>query len=159
MIRRWEQGRATVNQLLTNHRLERIPANRELADIYLEQARAHLRTSASAEGTDPVGEFQLAYDAARKALAALLVTQGLRPTHTGGHISVYDAILAQFEPPLGDVFRPFGWMRPLRNDSEYPSVDKPVAGVADAHAGRVAASEMVATASRLLEELPPYGGN
>ncbi len=81
MILRWEQGRATIDQLLANRRLEHIPANRELADVYLEQARAHLRTSTAALGTDPVGEFQLAYDAARKALAALLVTQGLRPTH------------------------------------------------------------------------------
>lgn len=157
MILRWEQRRATVDQLLASHRLERIPANRELANVYLEQGRAHLRTSAAAQGTDPVGEFQLAYDAARKALAALLVAQGLRPTHTGGHISVYDAVMAQFDPPLGDAFRPFGWMRPLRNDSEYPSIDKPVAVAADAHAGRTAANEMVKTATRLLDELPPYG--
>lgn len=157
MILRWEQGRTAIDQLLANRRLERIPANRELADVYLEQARAHLRTSTAVQGTDPVGEFQLAYDAARKALAALLVTQGLRPTHSGGHISVYDAIMAQFDPPLGDVFRPFGWMRPLRNDSEYPSVDKPVAAAADAHAGRTAASAMVDAATRLLDELPAYG--
>lgn len=48
MILRWEQGRDTVDRLLAERRLERIPANRELADLYLEQARAHLRTSRSA---------------------------------------------------------------------------------------------------------------
>lgn len=157
MIVRWEQGRATVDQLLADRRLERIPANRELADVYLEQARAHLNTSRAASGTDPVGEFQLAYDAARKALASLLVTQGLRPTHAGGHIAVYDAVMAQFDPPLGRVFRAFGWMRPLRNDSEYPSAERPVAAAADAEAGRDAAAAMVDAAERLLEQLPAYG--
>ncbi|MBN9152176.1 MAG: HEPN domain-containing protein [Micrococcales bacterium] len=157
MILRWEQGRGTIDRLLAERRLERIPANRELADLYLDQARAHIRTSRSAQGTDAVGEFQLAYDAARKALAALLVTQGLRPTHNGGHISVYEAVMAQFEPPLGAVFRPFGWMRPLRNDSEYPSVERPVAADADAEAGRAAAEAMIDAAERLLDQLPPYG--
>ncbi len=157
MILRWEQGRATVDRLLGERRLERVPANRELGATYIDQARAHLRTSLLAAGSDPVGEFQLAYDAARKALAALLVTQGLRPTQLGGHISVYDAVLAQFEPPLGSVIRPFGWMRPLRNDSEYPSVEKPTARADDAEAGRRAAAAMVETAARLLDELPPYG--
>lgn len=157
MILRWEQGRDTVDRLLAERRLERIPANRELADLYLKQARAHLRTSHSAHGTDPVGEFQLAYDAARKALAALLVTQGLRPTHSGGHISVYEAVMAQFNPPLGAVFRPFSWMRPLRNDSEYPSIDRPVAADADAEAGRTAAEGMINATEQVLDQLPPYG--
>lgn len=158
MIARWEQGRAIVDSLLQARRLERVPANRDLAGEYIHQAKAHLATSLLASGSDPVGEFQLAYDAARKALASILINQGLRPTSLGGHIAVYDAVLAQLDPPLGDVFRPFGWMRPLRNDSEYPSTDRPVASGDDAAAGRAAAQLMVERAERLLELMPVYGG-
>lgn len=136
MIARWEQGRATVDSLLAARRLERIPPNRDLADEYLRQARAHLATSLLAAGTDPVGEFQLAYDAARKALASILINQGIRPTSAGGHVAVFEAVLAQLDPPLGDVFKSFRWMRPLCNDSEYPSPDRPLATGDDAVAGR-----------------------
>lgn len=158
MITRWEQGRATIDSLIEARRLERVPANRALAVEYVQQAKAHLVTSTSAAGNDPVGEFQLAYDAARKALASILINQGLRPTSSGGHVAVYDAVRAQLDPPLGDVFRPFGWMRPLRNDSEYPSPDRPVAGKEDAIEGRLAAVLMVEHAEKLFVLMPVYGG-
>ena len=157
MIAHWEQGRATVDSLVSARRIERIPPNRDLVDEYLRQARAHLATSLLAAGTDPVGEFQLAYDAARKALASILINQGPRPTSSGGHIAVYEAVLAQLDPPLGDVFKPFGWMRPLRNDSEYPSPDRPVASGEDAVAGRAAAAPMIERAAKLLDLMPVYG--
>lgn len=154
---RWEKGRDRIDSLLARRQLEKIAANRDLADEYLAQAYAHLRTSAAVAGSDPVGEFQLAYDAAPKGLACLLVVQGLRPTSAGGHLALYEAVLAQFDPPLGTVFRAFGWMRPLRNDSEYPSIDRPVASVEDAVAGREAAALIVDAAARLVGQLPPYG--
>lgn len=157
MISRWEQGRGAIDALIQANRLERVPANRELAEEYIRQAKAHLATSTSAAGNDPVGEFQLAYDAARKALASILINQGLRPTSLGGHLVVYDAVHAQLDPPLGDVFKPFGWMRPLRNDSEYPSPDRPVAGSEDATEGRSAARLMVERAEALFDLMPVYG--
>lgn len=86
-----------------------------------------------------------------------MIVQGLRPTSVGGHLALYEAVLAQFDPPLGSVFRAFGWMRPLRNDSEYPSVDRPVASVDDAIAGRDAAAQIVDAAAKLIGQLPPYG--
>jgi len=158
VILRWAQGREVIDELLAHGGLEKVPANRDLAHSYLEQAAAHLRTSAAAGGSDPIGEFQLAYDAARKASASLLIVQGLRPTSRGGHIALHQAVMAQFEPPLGAIFREFAWMRPLRNDSEYPSADRPVATADDAEAGRSAAHKMLDAASRILDQLPLYGG-
>jgi len=157
MIARWEQGRATIETLLSEKKLEHVPANRELADEYLTQAEAHLATSELAQGNDPVGEFQLAYDAARKAMGAILLNQGLRPTSAGGHVVVGDAVLAQLDPPLGDVFVQFRWMRPLRNDSEYPRPDRPTATAADAAEGRRCAADMAAKARELLDVMPAFG--
>jgi hypothetical protein len=157
VIARWEQGRATIEAMLSERKLERVPANRELADEYLSQAQAHLSTSSRAPGHDPVGEFHLAYDSARKAMAAILLNQGLRPTSGGGHVVVGDAILAQLDPPLGETFRPFRWMRPLRNDNEYPRPDRPTATAMDAEEGRRCAREMVAKAQELLDVMPTFG--
>src|SRR5439155_23310546 len=74
---------------------------------------------------DPVGAYQLLYDAARKALSAVLENQGLRATSRGGHIAVFDAVMAQLHPPLGQVLRPFDRMRRRRNEAEYPRADRP----------------------------------
>jgi hypothetical protein len=123
---------------------------------YLDQARAHLSASALGLDADPIGSFQLAYDAARKALASLLLAQGLRPSSTGGHLTVYDATMAQFGNGMGDVIRPFGSMRRLRNSSEYPSIDTPVADADDARHAQDSARAMVDGATRLIVQLPVY---
>ena len=82
---------------------------------------------------DPAGAFALAYDSARKALTAILVNQGLRAGGDGTHAVLLEAVRAQLDPPLGPTFRPFGWMRPLRNHTEYPSPDHPSASAEDVH--------------------------
>jgi hypothetical protein len=99
----------------------------------------------------------LAYDAARKAMTAILLNQGLRPTSKGGHVVVGEAILAQLDPPHGETFRPFRWMRPLRNDSEYPRPDRPTATAGDAEEARRCARQMVAKAHELLDVMPSFG--
>src|SRR5690606_8421157 len=123
---------------------------------YLDQARAHISLSEQGTEADPVGSFQLAYDAGRKALASLLVAQGLRPTSKGGHLAIQDAVDAQFTPGLEDVVRHFRWMRRVRNDSEYPSAEHPVATSADAMKAQEYARAMADAASRLLGALPAF---
>jgi YD repeat-containing protein len=56
---------------------------------------------------DPEGAYTLAYDAARRALTAVLQNQGPRATSRGGHTAVYEAVRAQLDPPLGSILRPF----------------------------------------------------
>lgn len=88
MLTRWNQGRPQVDQLLHDGRLTRVAPNRALADDYLRQARQHLVSARSLGADDPEGAFQLAYDAARKSLSAILVNQGLRASGNGAHITV-----------------------------------------------------------------------
>lgn len=58
-------------------------------------------------------------------MAAVLEAQGLRATAAGGHVVLDDAAEAQFEPPLGHLFRPFNRMRVRRNQVEYLSTENP----------------------------------
>lgn len=156
MIARWEQGRAEVDELLANQRLDRVTASRELADMMLAQAELHLDSAKLLVATDAPGAFQLAYDAARKSLAAILANQGLRAKGIGAHATLYRATRAQLHPPLGPIIDNFDWMRRLRNTTEYPDLDKPIANFADAEEAVPTAQKIIQTAHTVLDRMPVY---
>lgn len=156
MIPRWKEGRAVVDGLLTRGELERVTADTALAEELLEDARRHLASAQSTADSDPSGSFQLAYDAARKALAATLQMQGLRATSRGGHKAVEDAFRAQFGGALGPLANGFGWLRVLRNGTEYPSPDRARATAEDLPRARAIATEALERVALLLPELPVY---
>lgn len=144
----WPTGSDRVRQLLHSGDLERVAADRDLADRLLADAARHLATaSAGLIGGDLAGAYQLAYDALRKSSAALLAVQGLRATSRGGHVAVQDAVQAQFGSTITAV-RAFGRIRRARHRFEYPDSD--TAGpssddVRDAHATATAVRDAVVT--------------
>ncbi|MGW0759532.1 hypothetical protein ACWD1Y_24170 [Streptomyces sp. NPDC002814] len=87
----WTQGRSTIDALLGSGRLERVPASRQAAEAELVRARVHVGSARQLAARDPEGAYTLAYDAARRALAAVLQNQGLRATSRGGHLVIYEA--------------------------------------------------------------------
>jgi hypothetical protein len=153
---RWQQGRAAIEQMLIGGELERIPADRVQADRLLRQARTHLVSAKGICGWDPPGGYALAYDAARKALTAVLANQGLRPTSRGGHLAVYQAVRAQLDPPMGKVLRPFNRMRLRRHDAEYPPVDAPELTPEDVQDDLGNAQTMIDLADRVLDQMSPF---
>ncbi len=121
----WSKGKDRIDELVRRGLLQRVPASREAAQVMIAQARRHLASAEMIVDTDPQGAYALTYDAARKAMAAVFEAQGLRATAAGGHIVLHDAAEAQFEPPLGHLFRPFNRMRVRRNQVEYASSENP----------------------------------
>lgn len=156
MIARWEQGRATIDALLADRRLERVAPSHELAGLLIDQAHRHLTTSAASVDADPVGSFQIAYDAARKALAAVLANQGLRPRGEGAHAVLLIAALAQLDPPIGRDLRHFDWLRRTRNSAEYPMPETPPITAVDAKDALPLAEAIVAIAERVIPNMPVY---
>ncbi|MHB1473433.1 MAG: HEPN domain-containing protein [Dermatophilaceae bacterium] len=123
----------------------------------MKQARLDLSSARILHDTNPVGAFMLTYDAARKALTAILANQGLRPMGSeGGHAVLLDVVLAQLDPPLGDDLREFDWMRRLRNDSAYPSPDRKVASATDVEDALPAAERIIEIAATVIEQMPVY---
>lgn len=155
---RWQQGRATIDNMLGAGQLERVTPSREYAERLLAQARAHLALATAGESADvdPVGSYQLIYDAARKSLAAVLENQGLRATSRGGHIAVLDAVRAQLDPPLGTTLRPFDRMRRMRNEAEYPRDDRPSVTAADVGRDQAHAGAFIELAERVLDQMSAY---
>jgi len=116
----WAQGRIHVEQLIADGRVQRVEPNRGHSDRLIEMAERHLKTAMLVAESDPESAYAAAYDAARRALSALLAVQGLRVTSNGGHWSLYAAVSAQLDPPHGPTLRPFDRIRRRRNQIEYP---------------------------------------
>jgi hypothetical protein len=96
------------------------------------------------------------YDAARKALNAVLENQGLRATSRGGHIAVLDAVSAQLDPPLGSVLRPFDRMRRRRNQAEYPAADSPGLSAEDVERDLPKVQAIIETVVKVLDQMSPF---
>jgi len=153
---RWEQGRSVIDALLGTHDLERVTPNAEHAAQMIVQARIHVVSAQRIADEDPAGAFQLLYDAARKALAAILENQGLRSTSRGGHIAVLDAVFAQLDPPMGQVLRPFDRLRRLRNNAEYPRLCTSGFTSEDVARDIPKVEDILDIAQRVLEQMSPY---
>jgi hypothetical protein len=153
---RREQGRATIEQMLADGELQRVPASRQQAERLLAQARHHLHSATKVQAEDPAGGYALAYDAARKAFAAVLENQGLRPTSRGGHLAIAEAVRAQLDPPMGAILRRFNRMRVRRNQAEYPPGDTPELTPDDVAEDEGKAEQIVDLAARLLDEMSPF---
>lgn len=152
----WQQGKDEVDRLISDGELQRVEPSIEVAHQLLETARRHLVSATEIRSTDPEGAFAATYDAARKACAALLQAQGLRPTSRGGHIAVRDAVIAQFgELTGGKVLRPFDRLRRRRNEIEYPSGSTSLDNDELVEALR-RAEAMVAFAEKLVDRLPVF---
>lgn len=115
-------GEADVTRLLAAEEVQQVRPDTDLADLLMDDAQRHLLSAEQLADDDPAGAFQMAYDASRKACAALLAVQGLRATSRGGHIAIRDVALAQFGGGRpGRVLREFEAMRRRRKDAEYPA--------------------------------------
>ncbi|MFI9835400.1 hypothetical protein ACIHFD_00095 [Nonomuraea sp. NPDC051941] len=153
---RWEQGRAAIEGMLTRGELEKVAASRSQADELLDQAGKHVATARLALEQDSIGAYQLLYDAARKSLCAILENQGLRASSRGGHIAVYEAVVAQLDPPLGKSLRPFDRMRRRRNEAEYPRPGAPRFTADDVRADIPKVEAILAIAATVLDEMQPF---
>lgn len=112
----WDRGRAVVEQLRAEGRLEVISGAAADGAAWLSSAASLLESARREAASNPEAAFILAYDAARKASTALLAQQGLRTKSTGHHVTVEQVVRAQF----GGPFDAFGALRRRRSEIEYP---------------------------------------
>lgn len=147
---RWTKGESAIQGWLEAEKLQQVPAPEGVANDLLETARRHLASAEKILADDPEGALTLAYDAARKAAAALLAHQGLRATSDGGHVVVADAMKAQF----GDIpgIRSLNRLRIRRNEVEYPKQDYDPADETEAAEAIEVAHQTISAADSLLAE-------
>ena len=149
----WQTGEADIRQLLGARHLQQVTPDRGSANDLVNQARQHIASARLIVDSDPEGAFQLAYDGARKAFAAILESQGLRGTTQGGHIAIADAIRAQLGSVLRGELDDFGWMRRTRNQTEYRTDRGPGAHADDAADAIAMASAIIEIPDRVMDQL------
>jgi YD repeat-containing protein len=113
-----------LEKLLQDRVVRRVDPDGPTARVELSTARAHLETAATVASTDPNGAFQLAYDAARKAIAAHMRANGYRVgSGASAHVKTGQyagaALDAEALAPHLDAFDD---LRALRNQSEYDAL-------------------------------------
>ena len=153
---RWNQGRSEVEMMIVSGEIERVHPDRNAADKLLDEARSHLRSVDAIVDSDAAGAYSLLYDAARKALAAVLENEGLRATSRGGHLAVYRAVRAQLDPPMGRTLQPFDRMRRRRNAVEYGANTQAPVTVEEIREDAVKAQSIVDAAHQVLDKMSPF---
>lgn len=153
---RWNPGKGKIEQLLRDGDLQEVEASREQADRLFDQAFQHLRSAESLKESDPEGAYALLYDAARKALVAVLENQGLRPTSKGGHIATIEAVRAQLDSTLGMTLRPFDRMRRTRRAAEYPPSGAPIISIEQVEEDLPKATQIVEQMEQTLDQMDPF---
>lgn len=102
-------------------RLQTIPVDVARAERLLDDARKHLSTAATAiDSGDLAGAYQLGYDAATKALTALLALDGLRLKGEGAHANLITLIQEKYAAVDGVLaVAKLDRLRRTRNEAEY----------------------------------------
>jgi len=109
-----------IDDLVAKGLIETVEPDRPMAEQWIDEGGRHLQAAQAIETIDPSGAYVLAYDAARKALAAALLMTGHRVrSRPGSHQA-----LAQFAKVLGQsttepALTQFDRLRRERNRSEY----------------------------------------
>ncbi|MGN6239119.1 MAG: HEPN domain-containing protein [Cellulosimicrobium cellulans] len=124
----WRPDAPATEFLLERGQIERVAPNAEHARRVLTEAARHVRSAQLLATTDDTAAaFVTAYDAARKALSAMLAVQGLRARGGDGGHRVLGELMQSQLPGHRRTLREFDWMRQRRNDTEYPDPSRPTA--------------------------------
>lgn len=133
----------SIDDLRRSGLLEDVEPDIEGARVVLDECERHLESAGSIAPLDPTGAYQLAYDAARKAIGAHMRAAGLRvpSDRPGGHATTgrYGVVAIT---GATDGLRAFDRMRRRRNRSEYGVAPAQPADVTEAlgHAHAIVAA-------------------
>ena len=138
----WQLGAARVNELLTGGNLDYVQGIAADGGPLLASAAGLLQSATREADVNPEAAYVLAYDAARKACAALLAQQGLRTKASG-------------------PFDAFGALRRRRAEIEYPRHPGEDVSPNEAAEAIESARTIIDAAAALIGQLSMYsaGGN
>lgn len=111
---------SVVSDLLAKGLVEAVEADENAANQWLEDAGRHLDAAKAISDLDPSGAYVLAYDAARKSVAAALLKTGHRVKARPGAHQALAQYAKSLSSPMGEpALARFDRLRRNRNRSEY----------------------------------------
>ncbi|KJL30105.1 hypothetical protein [Microbacterium oxydans] len=117
-------GQRELEGMIARGELEECPPDAAGADKLIAKARVHHATAAAVVGTDPETAADALHAGNRKALEAVLLARGLRPTKSGGHIAARDGVKVTIGG--GRTLRVYDVVRRVRHEGDYLSADSDV---------------------------------
>jgi hypothetical protein len=130
----------SVGDMVAAGDLEIVETDADAAQASLVEARQHIESARLIAGSDPNGAYQLAYDAARKAVMSSMRASGVRVRKgDGGHMIAAAYASVAVEESLG---KRLDFARRRRNRSEYGSAffdDEAIAAIIDLAAALIEA--------------------
>lgn len=113
---------STLGDLLSRGLIEAVEADPATAAQWLDDAARHLEAAEKIASLDPSGAYVLAYDAARKSVAAALLTTGHRARNRPGAHQALAQFAVELAASTGEpALKRFDRLRRNRNRSEYES--------------------------------------
>jgi hypothetical protein len=113
---------STLDDLVNRGLIEAVEADHATATKWLDDAGRHLEAADKIADLDPSGAYVLAYDAARKSVAAALLTTGHRVRGRPGAHQALAQYADQLATETGEqALKRFDRLRRNRNRSEYGS--------------------------------------
>ncbi len=94
--------------------IERVAPDVEHSKRLLAQSENHLHSAVVSQNHDLEGAYALLYDAARKALSAILSIHGLRATSFGGHSILCEVLSEFYIDDAPRLLKPFDRMREVQ---------------------------------------------
>jgi uncharacterized protein (UPF0332 family) len=123
----------SIGDLLGKGLIEAVEADQTTATQWLEDAGRHLEAASKIAELDPSGAYVLAYDAARKSVAAALLMTGHRVrSRPGSHQALAQHANSLATETGEEALKRFDRLRRNRNRSEYGSKTFGKAEVAEA---------------------------
>lgn len=113
---------SVLDDLVARGLIEVVEADEEAASQWLDDANRHLVAAKAIADLDPSGAYVLAYDAARKSVAAALLKTGHRvKARPGAHQALAQYAKSISGPANEPALARFDRLRRNRNRSEYGS--------------------------------------
>ncbi len=113
---------SVLDDLISKGLIEAVEADEAVARQWLQDAGRHLEAAKAIAKLDPSGSYVLAYDAARKSVAAALLKTGHRvKRRPGAHQALAQYAKSLSEPTNEPALARFDRLRRSRNRSEYGS--------------------------------------
>lgn len=113
---------SVLDELRNRGLIEKVTADREMAAEWFEDSERHLKAAKQIADLDPSGAYVLAYDAARKSVAAALLMSGHRVlSRPGAHSALVEYAEWLATRTGGQALIRFDRLRRNRNRSEYGS--------------------------------------
>src|SRR5207248_9450604 len=107
----------SLADMIASGELESVAPDEAAAEVSLEESRQHVASARAIANSDPNGAYQLAYDAARKAVMSSMRSAGFRVRRGDGvHVITASYAVAALDVGLG---KRLDRARRQRNRSEY----------------------------------------